>query len=233
VLVHYYSAACNVEHDVKRTWLPVTVRLLGTRFVSSWKMGAKAQQMESRSHRGSSLHLNPNSKCSKRRIRWTSELHQRFEQAVAALGGPANATPKGILERMKAPDVTIMHIKSHLQKYRLTLTADGSGQHKYSGSDEYLSFQEHPASSGRMGISGAQTDAPGDEEEFDVDHDAVGLELGDADNIKQLPTEDAVVQQNRGGTDNDARKKLVDTVVQQHTMQEELKHQIRVRIPND
>lgn len=188
-------------------------------------MGAKAQ-LETRSQRGST-HLNPNAKCSKRRIRWTNELHQRFEQAVAALGGAACATPKGILERMKAPDVTIMHVKSHLQKYRLTLTADGSGQHKHSGSEEHASFQDRATSSGRLLGIGSQPDVLGDEEEFGVDHDAVRMERGDVDNIVQT-TEAEERQQAQEGADNAARKKLVDTVVQQHTMQEELKHQIRV-----
>lgn len=182
----------------------------------------KAQQLETR-NRGS-MHLNPNSKCNKRRIRWTTELHQRFEQAVAALGGAACATPKGILERMKAPEVTIMHVKSHLQKYRLTLTSDGSGQHKYSGSDEHVSFQDRPSRC--LGL-GAHADVYGDEDEFGVARDNVRMELADVDNKL---AEAADVQQPSALPDNAARKKLVDTVVQQHTMQEELKHQIRVCI---
>lgn len=186
-------------------------------------MGAK-MVMKSRSRPGST-HVNPDSKCSKCRIRWTAELHQRFEQAVAALGGAARATPKGILERMKEPDLTIMHVKSHLQKYRLTLSADGCTPHKYSGSDEHISFQDLP-SSGHL-ASGTQGDLHGSEEDFGVETDAVRLEIGDVDRIAQQPEGD-VKHPAPAGTDNTARKKLVDTVVQQHTMQEELKHQIRV-----
>lgn len=187
-------------------------------------MGSKTQ-MESRSHRGST-HVHPNSKCSKRRIRWTAELHQRFEQAVAALGGAAHATPKGILERMKAPDLTIMHVKSHLQKYRLTLSADGCTPHKYSGSDEHISFQDLPTS-GHLG-SGTQGDLHGSEEEHGVRSGAVRLEVGNVDTNAQQPERD-VKHPAPAATDNAARKKLVDTVIQQHTMQEELKHQIRVQ----
>eukprot|EP00959_Pyramimonas_sp_CCMP1952_P464060 9485977-Pyramimonas_sp.AAC.1 len=68
-------------------------------------------------------HLRPTAanNANKSRVRWTPELHARFVEGVNMLGGADRATPKGILRSMGVDGMTIFHIKSHLQKYRLQL----------------------------------------------------------------------------------------------------------------
>jgi len=62
---------------------------------------------------------NRNTESERCRLRWTPELHARFLRSVKTLGGLDIATPKGVVELMRVEGVTIQHVKSHLQKYRL------------------------------------------------------------------------------------------------------------------
>ncbi|KAF2565024.1 hypothetical protein F2Q70_00016920, partial [Brassica cretica] len=49
------------------------------------------------------------------RLRWNSDLHNSFVQAVEQLGGEHRATPKMVLQLMDVRGLTISHVKSHLQ----------------------------------------------------------------------------------------------------------------------
>ncbi|WCJ21290.1 Homeodomain-like superfamily protein [Euphorbia peplus] len=64
----------------------------------------------------------------KPRLKWTSDLHLRFLEAVNHLGGADKATPKSLMRVMAVPGLTLYHLKSHLQKFRLGKTEPSLSQ---------------------------------------------------------------------------------------------------------
>ncbi|XP_074561911.1 myb-related protein 2-like isoform X2 [Curcuma longa] len=69
----------------------------------------------------------------KPRLKWTPELHDRFIEAVNQLGGADKATPKTIMRLMGIPGLTLYHLKSHLQKCRLSKAQEHTGGGSKSG----------------------------------------------------------------------------------------------------
>ncbi|XP_074563601.1 myb family transcription factor IPN2-like [Curcuma longa] len=87
----------------------------------------------------------------KPRLRWTVELHDRFVDAVTQLGGPDKATPKTIMRVMGVKGLTLYHLKSHLQKFRLGKQPHKDPNDHNSFRNSTVDLHRNAASSSMMG----------------------------------------------------------------------------------
>ncbi|KAJ7943462.1 MYB-like transcription factor family protein [Quillaja saponaria] len=81
----------------------------------------------------------------KPRLKWTPELHKQFVEAVNQIGGADKATPKNLMRMMGIPGLTLYHLKSHLQKFRMgkSQQSETCSDNKQEDSREIQSSDSH------------------------------------------------------------------------------------------
>ncbi|KAK7307099.1 hypothetical protein VNO77_39860 [Canavalia gladiata] len=96
----------------------------------------------------------------KPRLKWTPELHQRFIEATNQLGGADKATPKSLMRVMGIPGLTLYHLKSHLQKYRLgkSQQLETSSDNKHEDYRETKSSDDHCSREINLGAQNQTTE---------------------------------------------------------------------------
>ncbi|KAJ9557810.1 hypothetical protein OSB04_012424 [Centaurea solstitialis] len=128
------------------------------------------------------------------RMRWTSTLHSRFVHAVELLGGHENlliklvvivklpdcilegATPKSVLELMDVKDLTLAHVKSHLQYWsdftgvKRTVSHEGFGRDNNISSchDSQLMYRTVKTTDKPAASSGQSDDGSGEDDSSTV-----------------------------------------------------------------
>ncbi|CAN6268504.1 unnamed protein product [Urochloa humidicola] len=81
----------------------------------------------------------------KMRRRWTTEMHDRFIDAVSQLGGCENAKPKAIVDIMNVEGLTREQVKSHLQKYKLAQVRHRSSEVAGTSAETTMSNEAVPS----------------------------------------------------------------------------------------